>query len=89
MWPPPFQVYELSQVRTALEATRADHAEAQLRIAHLVTENHQLAKRVRVLEELLGCALPSEAEVAADFGRALGAPEVRLQLRGAGSFVAR
>jgi len=89
MWPPPFQVFELSQVRSALETTRAEHAEAQLRIAHLAAENHCLAKRVRVLEELLRCGLPSEAELAADFSHALGEPEVRVQLKGAGSFVAR
>ena len=89
MWPPACQVYELSQVRAALEAAHAERAEAQLHVAHLAAENHRLAKRVRVLEELLRCELPSEAELAADFSHALGEPEVRVQLKGAGSFVAR
>ena len=89
MWPPPFQVFELSQVRSALEAARAEHAEAQLRVAHLAAENHQLANRVRVLEQLLSCELPRGDDVASEFCRALGEPAVRLQLKGAGSFAAR
>ena len=89
MWPPPFQVFELSQVRSALETARAEHAEAQLRVAHLTAENYQLHKRVRVLEHLLSCELPREDDVPSEFCRALGEPEVRMQLKGVGSFVSR
>ena len=76
-------------MRSALEAARAQHAEAQLRVAHLAAENHQLSKRVWVLEQLLSCELPRGDDVASEFCRALGEPEVRMQLKGAGSFVAR
>ena len=89
MWPPACQVYELSQVRSALEVATAERTEAQLHVAHLTAENHLLARRVRVLEDLLGCDLPTEAEKDAGFSRALGEPRVRLHLGGAGSFVAR
>jgi len=89
MWPPAFQVYELSEVRTALERSRIEGAEAQLRIAHLQAEKSLLATRVIVLEQLLACDLPSEDRMAAQFSRALGESEVRLQLRGVGSFVAQ
>ena len=89
MWPPACQVYELSQVRASLEAAHAERADAELRVAHLTAENHFLAKRVRVLEQLLGCEMPSEAALADGFERALGEPDVRVQLKGAGSFVAR
>ena len=89
MWPPACQVYELSQVRAALEAAHVERAEVQLRVAHLAAENHCLAERVRVLEALLRCGLPSQEELADHFSRALGEQPVRVQLKGAGSFVAR
>jgi len=57
MWPPAFQVYELSEVRTALERSRIEGAEAQLRIAHLQAEKSLLTTRVIVLEQLLACDL--------------------------------